>query len=78
MNTLKRVFEGYEAFGFDSRLLDETIEFSSPKVVTKPKAVLEEEPLSVKDQIIKVLRESGRGMKSGKIADLLGVSKKET
>lgn len=77
MNTLKRVSEGYEAFGFDSRLLDETIEFSSPKVVTKPKAVLEE-PLSVKDQIIKVLRESGRGMKSGKIADLLGVSKKET
>ena len=74
---VERVSEGYKAFGFDSRLLDEAIEFSSPKVVAKPKAIVEEEPLSLKDQIVKVLRESGKGMKSGKIADILGVSKKE-
>ena len=71
---VQRVLEGYEEFGFDARLLEEAVEYSSPKF-TKKQAEDQDAPLI--DRIIKVLQDNPKGLKSGKIAELLGVSKKE-
>lgn len=69
---VQRVLVGYEEFGFDARLLEEAVEFSSPKFSKK---VVDETPLV--DRIMKLLEDNPKGLKSGKISDLLGVSKKE-
>lgn len=71
---IQRVLEGYEEFGFDARLLEEAVEYSSPKS-TKKQVENQDAPLI--NRIIKVLRDNPKGLKSGKIAQLLGVSKKE-
>ena len=72
---IQRVLEGYEEFGFDARLLEEAVEYSTPKSVKK--AVESDEDIPLIDRIIKVLQDNPKGLKSGKIAELLGVSKKE-
>ena len=56
-------------------MLEEAVEFSSPKTVKKVEESEKDIPLL--DRIIKVLEESPKGLRSGKIADLLGTSKKE-
>ena len=71
---IQRVLEGYEAFGFDARLLEEAVEYSSPKQIKRDVAD-EETPLV--DRIVKALQDNPKGLKSGKIAELLGTSKKE-
>lgn len=72
---IQRVLEGYEEFGFDARLLEEAVEYSTPKSVKK--AVESDEDIPLIDRIIKILQDNPKGLKSGKIAELLGVSKKE-
>ena len=72
---VQRVLEGYEEFGFDARLLEEAVEYSSPKSIKKAAEIDEDTPLV--DRITKVLQDNPKGLKSGKIADLLGASKKE-
>ena len=72
---IERVREGYHAFGFDERLLEEAIEFSTPK--HSPKEVREDKEVPLVDRIVKLLKEHQKGLKSGRIAEILGVSKKE-
>ena len=72
---VQRVLKGYEAFGFDARLLEEAVEYSTPKSVRKVVEVEDDVPLI--DKIDQLLKNNPKGLKSGKIAELLGVSKKE-
>ena len=73
---VQRVLAGYEAFGFDARLLEEAVEYSTPKTAKKAPEINDDIP--VVDKIIKMLEKNPKGLKSGKIAELLGLSKKET
>ena len=72
---LQRVLTGYEAFGFDVRLLEEAVEYSTPKSTKKITEIDDNIPLV--DRILNLLRNNSKGLKSGRIAELLGVSKKE-
>ena len=64
-----------EEFGFDARLLEEAVEFSSPKASKRSSEIDDSEPLV--NRIVKALSENPKGLKSNRIAELVGVSKKE-
>lgn len=72
---VQKVLAGYEAFGFDERLLEEAVEYSTPKSTRKTNKTDDNVPLV--DRITKLLNDNPKGLKSGKIAEQLGVSKKE-
>lgn len=72
---LQIVIEGYNSFGFDVRLLEEAVEYSSPRKTNNTGNV--ESNTSIVDKIKKLLADNPKGLRSGKIADLLGISKKE-
>ena len=80
---VQRVKQGYREFGFDEDLINEALEYSREPGETieepSPETISAQRPekISLKDQIVSLLKRSKKGLKSGQMADKLGVSKKD-